>query len=71
MAQQLFMLVFSDDIDAAPLNKVLMAWGNGGWRFMKRDEVGQWRSIRGLPKPAPKMWSLCPKEATGETNDAR
>jgi len=56
-------LHFRSDVENAPKQKFLAAWGNGGWRFMKRDAVGQWRSVMGLPKPAPKMWAELPEMA--------
>ena len=48
----------------APNNQILMCWGNGGWRFMIRDSVGQWRSIIRCPKPAPKLWGYPPEIET-------
>ena len=56
-------LLFRDDVQEAPRGKIVVCWGNGGWRFMRCDDVGQWRSIMGLPKRAPKMWAELPKEA--------
>lgn len=52
-----------DNPEAAPLNEVLMCHGAGGWRFMSRDDVGQWRNILGRPKPAPKLWGHTPQVA--------
>lgn len=56
-------LDFSADLTNVPANKVVIAWGAGGWRFMRRDEVGQWRNMYGNPKSAPRMWAPCPDEA--------
>lgn len=50
-----------DNVDLAPAEQFLMCWGGGGWRFMRKDSVGQWRSIIGRPKPAPKLWGYPPE----------
>ncbi|MBG1233003.1 hypothetical protein [Aestuariivirga litoralis] len=56
-------LTFRTDIQTAPVGKVCLAWGAGGWRFMKKDDMGQWRSMLGLPKAAPRWWAEAPAEA--------
>lgn len=48
-------------VEDAPKGVVLMVWGGGGWRFMTRDQVGQWRSILGRAKPAPRLWAYPPE----------
>lgn len=45
-------------VETAPLEQTVIAWGNGGQRFMRRDKLGQWRNMMGLPRPAPKLWTL-------------
>jgi len=53
-------LKFRTDVDSAPLHKTLIGWGGGGWRFMKRDDVGNWRNMLGAVKAAPKKWAAIP-----------
>ncbi len=55
-----FTIEVFDDPEAAPTNEVLMCYGCGGWRFMRRDSVGQWRSIMGRAKLSPKLWGFPP-----------
>lgn len=45
-----------DDVDKAPQNTPVLAWGNGFVRVMTRDENGQWRSGFGAPRHPPKRW---------------
>lgn len=58
-----FKLTFRTDVDDAPKRKIIMAWGNGGWRFVRRDEEGNWRTMYGAHTGVPKRWSEVPKEA--------
>jgi hypothetical protein len=43
--------------ETAPVEQTVIAWGNGGQRFMRRDAIGQWRNMLGHPRPAPKFWT--------------
>lgn len=54
-------VTMNEQPDEAPHGKILMCWGAGGWRFMVKNEVGQWRSIVGRPKPPPKYWAYPPE----------
>jgi hypothetical protein len=44
------------DIASAPVGKNVLAYGGGGHRVMRKDDMGQWRNMLGAPKPAPAAW---------------
>ena len=44
----------------APTATNLLTCGGGQMRFMRKDELGQWRNMMNAPKPAPKFWALIP-----------
>lgn len=48
----------------APADEVVIAWGNGGLRFMYRDDLGQWRNMLRAPRPEPKAWCFPPEPPT-------
>lgn len=65
MAKQLNVtLTFRDDVAEAPIHKLLIGWGNGGWRFLRRDDIGNWRSMIGRIKEPPQLWAECPSLAS-------
>lgn len=53
-------------IDTALSGKIVLTAGGGYPRFMKLDEHGQWRSMMGLPKTAPKFWADVPRPPKSE-----
>lgn len=49
-----------NSVDTAPIGKIVLAAGGAYPRFMRLDADGQWRSLMGLPKNAPKAWAKIP-----------
>jgi hypothetical protein len=45
---------------SVPVNTTVITYGQSGMRFMRKDEVGQWRSMMGHPKQAPTHWRQTP-----------
>ena len=48
-------------IATAPVNQTVTVWGQGGIRFMRLDDIGQWRNMLGAPKDAPTHWMPLPE----------
>jgi len=42
----------------APKNETLQVWGNGAHRFARKDELGQWRNMAGVPLHSAPTWYM-------------
>ena len=53
-------------IESAPTEQTVLVWGAGGLRFMRKDNIGQWRNMMHAPKRAPKFWRPLPLSPSAE-----
>lgn len=48
-------------IETAPVNQTVIVYGNGRIRFMRKDDLGQWRNMMHAPRQTPTHWMPLPE----------